>query len=430
MRSTKIIAVFILLALAIGFASAVPYRDYTMKYSPIPTFSTDGTGALYVTTLCHHNLFSKDFSIQRVVGNSTVGRAKVFYLRPDGTFDERFSFGTYRITLIDGNGGQPEITTVEIRDGENSYVTFIGHAITAKSDPIPTPIPTPAPTQTPTPGPTQPLPTPTPALTPTPSPSPTPTPQPTPVIHTLQIIHALYGADVVTSGYTEYIYHPEINHTITVPATYKRVCYEEINNTVHHQAIPATPAWDEFFGDYKRDGNHYAYVGINAADYDVGTATYHQSTSYHYDRVNGVYVYHSQSNYHYDVTFTESGHTHHSAIPAVPAWNEIVVITPAHCGQEIDIPQHDEIVIDSAAYTETIIHGAVTTPAYIDVTSIVQSHVVDGTLSLVADYPNLHYNALFTDPCYGTFKRLAVDYVYDGNPGSIVVQEDQNLNLP
>jgi hypothetical protein len=81
--------------------------------------------------------------------------------------------------------------------------------------------------------------------------------------------------------------------------------------------------------------------------------------------------------------------------------------------------------INHEAYTETKCH---TEGSFITVTSIVQSKVVDGNLHLVSDYPNLGYNAMFTDPSPGIFKTLSVDYKING--GSTihkVVAEDVDL---
>jgi hypothetical protein len=99
--------------------------------------------------MCHHNLISKDFTIQPVSNPQNIqftngylvnkeytdlfekiGNATTSELYPDGTWDTRTSPGIYVITLLDGNGGQPEYVVVQITANYRSDVIFIGHAVT------------------------------------------------------------------------------------------------------------------------------------------------------------------------------------------------------------------------------------------------------------------------------------------------------------
>ena len=145
------------------------------------------TGHVYVTTRCQHNIFSYQMFLSDSDGDVTE-----VYLDPDGKYDMELSPGMYTLQLVDGNAGHPEWRMFIIRAGRETYVSFIGHAISFTPYVTPTPTPTPIPTIEPTPVPTitpeptrtpvppTPTPTPTPTLTPIPTVTITPTPTPTP----------------------------------------------------------------------------------------------------------------------------------------------------------------------------------------------------------------------------------------------------------
>lgn len=159
---------------------------------------------------------------------------------------------------------------------------------------------------------------------------------------------------------------------VTVPGT------NPVYHTIHHPAVPAILAWTEHFGDYAKHGNHYDYVGYKNGDY---------TQSWQYG--------------HYGYTYVAP--VHHPATPAIPAWDEQVLVTPGT--------------------------PATTTGSYIDVTGIVRGLVANGELHIIADYPNLHYNALFTDPCPGQVKTLTVNYQLNGVTGTKTVSETEDLNI-
>ena len=116
------------------------------KYVAIPA-TTMGDGTLYVTLGCHHNLITKDFTIQRVastnlffVNGARVQKDFVDLLTPlgenqtiefghDGKFDGTFAEGIYVVSIADGDGGQPEYAVVKITKGFRFDVNFIGHGV-------------------------------------------------------------------------------------------------------------------------------------------------------------------------------------------------------------------------------------------------------------------------------------------------------------
>jgi hypothetical protein len=199
--------------------------------------------------------------------------------------------------------------------------------------------------------------------------------------------------------WTEYIYHPEVNHTVHHEAITETIYHPEVNHTIHHAAIPGTPAWTEYFGDYAVHDSHYNYVGTDLADYDI---TFKDVGNWHgdYSKSGSHYTYAGHDLGKYDVnTVVNAGHITHPAIPEVPAWDEIVVDVPAYEEVVVVTPAYDEIVVDSPAYTETIQHPAETHivhhPAIthtekrcneiVDVTSAVQSVVNGGNNQFLFD---------------------------------------------
>lgn len=131
------------------------------KVVPVPTDTGDGLGALYIQLMCHHNLISKDFTIQPVKNPKNiqftngkvvpkefadlfekVGNATLIDLYPTGGWDKRVFPGIYVVTLLDGNGGQPETAVVQVYENYRSDVIFIGHAVSMSNVQEATPEPT------------------------------------------------------------------------------------------------------------------------------------------------------------------------------------------------------------------------------------------------------------------------------------------------
>jgi hypothetical protein len=148
--AAKLVALLLITAVMILPAvSASRYdSDYTNKYEPAVIERCDGTGTLYVTVACHHTLISSEFTIQRVEQTGiekltygvplTEGNLKYLknlgdpitrHLDASGKSDERFVPGDFLITLTDGNAGQKEYQLARIAPCENSYVNFLGHAV-------------------------------------------------------------------------------------------------------------------------------------------------------------------------------------------------------------------------------------------------------------------------------------------------------------
>jgi hypothetical protein len=191
-------------------------------------------------------------------------------------------------------------------------------------------------------------------------------------VHVHFVGHAATPASTDTPTNTLTITSATYGMVVTIPEV------DPVYHTIHHPAVPAIPAWTEHFGDYAKHGNHYDYVGYKNGDY---------TQSWQYG--------------HYGYTYVAP--VHHPATPATPAWDEQVLVTPGT--------------------------PATTTGSYIDVTGIVRGLVVNGELHIIADYSNLHYNALFTDPCPGHVKTLTVNYQLNGITGTKTVSETEDLNI-
>jgi hypothetical protein len=142
------------------------------KYENVTADLGDGLGALDVSVLCHHNLFSQEVR-WKLAGETDWNNS--FYLSPDGTYDGRYPPGHYDLWLIDGNGGHWELRyDVEVKAGYWTMVRFIGHAVSGhgnETTPVPTTVPTTIPTIVPTTEPTV-----VPTIIPTVSPTVTPKP--------------------------------------------------------------------------------------------------------------------------------------------------------------------------------------------------------------------------------------------------------------
>jgi hypothetical protein len=93
----------------------------------------DGKGTIAVSVRCAHNLFSKEVIIAPI-GNFQTGffgdeTTLAVTLNPSGKYEGRFYPGNYRVYLLDGNGGHPEVLTTLVNSGYQSVVPFIGHAV-------------------------------------------------------------------------------------------------------------------------------------------------------------------------------------------------------------------------------------------------------------------------------------------------------------
>jgi hypothetical protein len=151
----KRFAVLVLLIVCLAVIPGVMAQAgsfYDNKYEPvvIDTGQSKITGTLSIGVSCHHNIFSSEIIIQRVVqvgkeqltpgvpltpenlkNLMPVGDNTSLYLQPDGTYSERFVPCDILVTLLDGNAGQPEYQLASIHPGETSYISFIGHAVTS-----------------------------------------------------------------------------------------------------------------------------------------------------------------------------------------------------------------------------------------------------------------------------------------------------------
>ncbi len=122
------------------------YPNY--KVAEIVMNTGDGMGALYIQDLCHHNLISKEFTVQEVKNLKNiqftnanlvskeftelfdkVGNVTTYELDPSGQWDKRMKPGFYVVILLDGNNGQPEYAVVQIKENYRNDIIFIGHAV-------------------------------------------------------------------------------------------------------------------------------------------------------------------------------------------------------------------------------------------------------------------------------------------------------------
>lgn len=102
-----------------------------------------------------------------------------------------------------------------------------------------------------------------------------------------------------------------------------------------------------------------------------------------------------------------------------------VVDISAHWSEWSDIKPHYYYQERTVEATYKII----TSGQYIDVTNIVNNLKTCEGLKIIADYPNLHYNELFTDPTPNVFKNFNVVYKINGIQKSTTVKEDVDLNI-
>jgi hypothetical protein len=110
-----------------------------------------------------------------------------------------------------------------------------------------------------------------------------------------------------------------------------------------------------------------------------------------------------------------------------PWWNrKFHIDTPAHWSEWSNTNPHK---CGQQTRTVPTTYKTIVSGQYIDVTSIVQSLKTCKGLHITADYENLHYNALFTDPVPGTLKDLHITYILNGIDKEITVLENQDTNI-
>jgi len=135
-KTAAVILAFAIIAMAfVPVVSAHAPRDYTMKVNPnVGIDQPTPTGILRGQIACYHNLFSKEV-LMTLQGTT---QTKVLAVDADGSFEANdVAPGVYDLVLTDGNGGQPETTTVTIVAGQisNPYRNFIGHAVSFMDTP-------------------------------------------------------------------------------------------------------------------------------------------------------------------------------------------------------------------------------------------------------------------------------------------------------
>lgn len=220
--------------------------------------------------------------------------------------------------------------------------------------------------------------------------------------------------------------------TPIAPGTYFLTLPDGVGGLPEYRIVKIVKGYSQqvvFTGHVANDLTHDApttdSLVITSAIYG---ADVQETTDGHYETVIDVPA-HNEYRYYIEATYKEvctgSGKHKicHQVVDVPGHWSEWQTTNPHVCGEQTRFVQ--------ATYKQVWIDGTTgTTPKYIDVTSIVQGLVKDGKLSIIADYPNQHYNALFTDPCVGTFKHLTVKYTLNGVAGTKTVQENEDLNIP
>jgi hypothetical protein len=407
-QTNKVMSAILFLILLVGLCGTVSAVNV---YQTITPFKSE-TGHLYVTVLCHHNLFSKEMVL---VNNDLAPDVNIsVFLRPDGTFDERFISGNYTLTLLDGNAGHKEVRNFFIRNGYEQYVIFIGHAVTFEHiKKNVTPEPTPTPTETPIV---------TPTITPNVTPTVTPTPIPTQCVPVVNILSALYGAKGVCH---EVINVSEHNETvIDVPAHF------EHQISTYELITPGVKAYTEKYGNYtltRRGESHnwYAdFVGAGNGKYNVvstdGCGGYKRDgNSDNYKLVKDGKC----GNFNVIDAFI-----YHPSVPAVYGFVVTTPFTDGSCPLLIScIPHIGDTKCEERFVEDTFKEITVPTTYktvcdadnLIDVTANVQSVVDGGDLSFsFNNAPNpggiFATNGTLlnqiTDPVYGTVKTATITY--------------------
>jgi hypothetical protein len=135
---------------------------------------------------------------------------------------------------------------------------------------------------------------------------------------------------------THVVYHPEVNHTVYHEAVTHVVYHPEVNHTVHHDAV----THEQFVTD------GYYYVHDHKWFWDNGYPIEKVKCSNHAEHGEG---------WHVQTEGCTEAYGHYETVIDVPAYDEIVVDTPAWEETIIDVPAYEEIVVDTPAYEETVI---------------------------------------------------------------------------
>ena len=264
---------------------------------------------------------------------------------------EQYAAGEYVAYLKQGNGDQTEVQRFKVGGGGTTRVTFLGAAVSS--------------------------------------------PGIYECFHKFKILKATYGNGecyyitvIDEKPWTEYIYHPEQNHTITVidregiPGWTEEIYHPEVNHTIIVVDVPEVPAWDEYV--YHPEVNHTERqistwqivtpatpaTGVPAEwgcvewkwgwctdwDYEPGHVHAKEAGSSSVDFYYGTTPMHITGNWH---------DTAYMVTPGTPAEWGWIVTTPwedGTCGGDRIVPTTDceeRIVVDSQEWVEVIHHDAI-----------------------------------------------------------------------
>ena len=150
-----------------------------------------------------------------------------------------------------------------------------------------------------------------------------------------------YAHATVAANQVSYLDHMFLGHSSSssshkvctdsakiVSAEYCGVTIPAVTHTVHHDAVNEVPAWTEHLGTYKYMAAHgwmpayYEYVGIGNGDYNRVEKLVCDHYNYNHNCVHT----HTEDSYEYITP------VYHAEIPAVQAYDEIVIDTPAVTG--------------------------------------------------------------------------------------------------
>jgi len=139
--------------LAISYIHYDPITEVTSKYVTTNSITSDGKGELDIQTRSHNALLGTLITIQQVnaTGHTFVNGDRIaketamlydtfpetryVHLSENGNFNQRVWPSVYLITLLNGNGGQPEYAIAEATANYKVSVGFIGSTVSDTTPP-------------------------------------------------------------------------------------------------------------------------------------------------------------------------------------------------------------------------------------------------------------------------------------------------------
>lgn len=435
MNAKHIILVALILVLAVSPALAVGqyYENKVVDYNLVAEYNSmpeSAYGTLRGSLRCGDNILTPEIGVRNDL-TPEVGFT-MFPIAPDGTFEFQLIPGTFTLYLPDGNGGQPEYSHATVSARQISYpeIPLLGHAYTTDGDDAQ-------------------------------------------VVESkphakFVILFASYGKTTCTM---ERVWIGPVTHTIPGTEAWTETIIDSpatpgtpaVMHTVHHPATPAIPAWDETIVDSPEQPDtyiehpavthtihhdaSYKNVGRNGGEYEKHGSTYTYVGAFHGDYIRLTEAWDEvvvdtpawvETVHHSAVTHN----VHHSATPAIPAWQETVVDIPATPGNPevshtVFHPAGEPVVVvDKPGYwksTPDCIGG------YEIVTREIQTIVNDGLTSFVFDNRPIpggiwdHVGGVLLqqidDPAKNQVKRVFITYTKNGHLKIVSGMEYDTITL-